>query len=36
VNRLHVIAAVIFVILCFIHLWINRKAVMRYIRGKGE
>jgi len=33
-GRLHVVAAVIFIVLCAVHLWINRKAVVRYIRGK--
>ena len=32
--RLHVVAAIILVVLCAAHLWINRKAVWRYIRGK--
>ena len=30
---LHILTAVIFVLLCIVHIVINRKAVMKYIRG---
>jgi Ca2+/H+ antiporter len=33
-SRLHVIAAVVFAALSIVHLWINRKTVVKYIRGK--
>ena len=29
----HVIAAAIFTVLCLVHVILNRKAVVRYIRG---
>jgi hypothetical protein len=30
----HILTASIFVILCITHIVLNRKAVMRYLRGK--
>ena len=29
----HIVAASIFILLCIIHIIVNRKAVMKYIRG---
>ena len=31
---LHTVVASIFALTCIVHIVINRKAVMRYIRGK--
>jgi hypothetical protein len=30
----HITVAVLFVVLCLVHIVINRKAVLKYIRGK--
>jgi uncharacterized membrane protein HdeD (DUF308 family) len=30
---LHIVIASIFILTCIVHIVINRKAVMRYIRG---
>ena len=31
---LHIVVASIFILTCIVHIIINRKAVMRYIKGK--
>jgi hypothetical protein len=34
--ELHIVSAVIFIVLCLVHIWLNRKAIVRYLGSKQE